>query len=694
MTPPPSALDQLAFAVGIIPSYIDQSGKEKRVTSAKTKVAILAAMGIDASTQESTAGALRELRAHARRELLAPTRVVEFDDASCHEVALNLRASGVAARWEAEVVAEDGSVHRADGVVAPGQRARLSLPGALSIGYHDVRVRMQRGRRELEAQQRLIIVPPTCTPPCELIDDDRVFGIVANLYSVHSERNWGIGDFTDLAALASFAGHAGGDFVGVNPLHALLNRGEAISPYSPVSRLFRNVVYIDVEAVPELRDAPRVAERIATPEFQAELEVLREGERVDYDRASYLKLAALEELYAVFRDRVLPSRSARAEAYDAWAAEQEPELTQFATWSAWTARGRTGAVSATQDEVAFHKWLQFEADRQLGVAAAKAREARLRIGLYQDLAIGASPDGFDTWAFDDLFVRGASIGAPPDPYSADGQNWGLPPVHPRRLRDQGYRYFIRMLRGGFRHSGALRIDHVMGLFRLFWIPNGMSGTEGAYVRMPAHDLLGILALESVRHRALVVGEDLGTVPKDVPPALAKWGVLSSKVLYFERDRAGRFRRPEEYPELSLATANTHDMPTLAGFFTGRDIGLRADVGLLPNATAVKEAREERERDQLNLRTRLTEDGLVDGDGDPAALTGAVHEYLSRSDAVLVGLSLDDLTGEQDAVNLPGVGPDRYPSWTRKMHTAVEELPDSEYVRSALRCGGRGARQAK
>jgi 4-alpha-glucanotransferase len=315
----------------------------------------------------------------------------------------------------------------------------------------------------------------------------------------------------------------------------------------------------------------------------------------------------------------------------------------------------------------------------------------MRIGVYQDLAIGTHPGGSDTWSYPDLFLRGAAIGAPPDPYAAEGQNWGLPPIDPRALRQQCYRYWIQLLRRAFEHAGALRIDHVMGLFRTFWIPDGWTGKQGAYVRYPSADLLGILALESVRHNALVVGEDLGTVPKEVPPTLKKWGILSSRVLYFERDKRG-FRNAAKYPSLALATANTHDMPTLSGFWAESDIDLRSRLGLIPSSQ-VPAAKDERAADKRALLARL---GLAaprphEASEFPRRLTAAVHDFLGSTPSRLVGLSFDDLAGETDPVNVPGVSPDRYPSWRRKMGRTIEEIGWSFDVDEAMRCHTRRRR---
>ena len=370
-------------------------------------------------------------------------------------------------------------------------------------------------------------------------------------------------------------------------------------------------------------------------------------------------------------------------------------------WREWPKRfrdPRSPAVAefrnANADDVGFHRWLQFELDCQLAAAAQAARDGGMPIGLYQDLAIGTSPNGSDVWAFPDLFLQGASIGAPPDPLSATGQNWGLPPLDPRRLAHDGYRYWISLVRSSLRHSGALRIDHVMGLFRQFWIPEGESGTMGAYVRFPADELLGILALEASRAGALVVGEDLGTVPPDVPPALKDRNILSSKVLYFERTDGGGFKAAKAYEPLALATANTHDMPTLAGWWAARDVQLRNDAGQLgakgkgEKDRAVVRARDEREREKTALLRRLASDGILPAAKAPATnteLRAAVHEFLCKSPAALVGISMDDIVGERDPVNLPGVAPDAFPSWTRRLRVTLDDLRADSTFMEALGC---------
>jgi len=695
------SLKELADALGIVGEYVDQTG-ETRVTNDETRRALLSAMGVEASTAADLRHALDDVRANARRRRLDAVRVVRLDDPTAR--ALSVRASpGLS--WRLEVQSETGEVVERSGVWDEPAFREIVLP-ELPLGYH--RVRLFAG--ESVDEQTLIIVPPRCVTPSDLLGGDaRTFGITANLYTVQSGTNWGVGDFTDLGALAAWAGNNGADFIGVNPLHALLNRNHDVSPYSPLTRLFRNPIYIDVAQVPELGYTPELCERIGSPEFLSSLEPLRESDVVRYEQVMAVKGIALDALHRVFVEQIRGRRDPRGGAYERYLLEQGTALDRFALWMTimeqqatsdwrrWPEHLRSPDGPAVEEyarahanRLDFHRWVQFEADRQLAVAAEQGRDAGMRIGLYQDLAIGVAPGGADTWSFADLFARGATIGAPPDPYAATGQNWGLPPVDPSALARSGYRYFVDTLRSAFRHAGALRIDHVLGFFRMFWIPEGGTAADGAYVRYPTEDLLGILALESVRHQALVVGEDLGTVPDEVGPALQRWGVLSSKVLIFERERGGQFKSPRAYPSLALATANTHDMSPLAGYWEGRDIDTRVAVGLLPSDEA-GHAHDEREQDRIALLQRLADDDVLPFAIAPAAppdLRGAVHELLCQSPAQLVGVSLDDLAGEVDAVNVPGVGPETHPSWVRKMRRPLEVIMMSDDARMAMRCPGR------
>ena len=687
-------LRELSERLGIISQYVDQTGRHTRRTSDATREALLGVMGFDAPTEDAARGWLAELEHEQASAIVDPVRVVERDRAAARRITVRVPPGWTGpARVRAVVTEEGGTRWTAERVVRGA--GVLALPTPLPYGYHTVHVTVSAAGREESAQQSLIVVPSRCVTPAMRLGDDRVFGVVANLYAVRREGDWGIGDTTTLDQLVEWSAQRGAEFVGINPLHALFNRGTEISPYSPVSRLFRNHIYLDVGRVAS--DEGREATDPPLPHGTADL--------IDYDAVLAIKEHALREAHRRFRQR------GAHPAFEAFVREREPELTRYATWMAiaetsgsndWRTwpepmqQPDSPAVGAFRDanaeRVDFHRWAQFELHRQLGDVATRARTLGMRIGVYQDLAIGTNPGGSDTWSYPDLFLSGAAIGAPPDPYSAAGQNWGLPPMSPRALRAQCYRYWVQLLRRAFEHAGALRIDHVMGLFRSFWIPEGGTGLDGAYVRFPSADLLGILALESVRHDALVVGEDLGTVPPEVPPAMRKWGLLSSKVLYFEK-RGRAFKPASGYPELSLATANTHDMATIAGFWLGRDLAIRRAVGLVETDAAARAAERERVREHASLlqRVRLRPAAAGEERAFPRTLAAAVHRFLCGTRARLVGISYDDLLGEEEPVNVPGVGPDRYPSWRRRNRMTLEEVQWSPAVDATLGCESRRRR---
>jgi 4-alpha-glucanotransferase len=664
-------------------------------------------MGYDASTEAAARRTLAELREREAEEPLPPVHVTT--EAAEPIMAKVPRGWPSRVEWALEVTDEQGQAIRLEGrAAARRRRVQIALKPRPALGYHELSLTMSAGGDTVDARQRLIVAPPRCVAPGALLNGKRAVGLTVNLYTITSARNWGVGDTGDLEQLAGWAAKVGVDFIGLNPLHALRNCGAAISPYAPVSRLFRNALYIDVEAMPEVAESAEV--RAMIDRERPRIAALREASRVDYQAVMATKRLVLDAMHRVFAAHHRGRDTPRGRSYARYIEEQGEALEDFATWCALDERedGRPWqtwrpelrevhgpAVRAfrhrEKERVDFHRWLQFELDRQLGGAQDRARELGLPIGLYQDLAIGVAADGSDTWMNPDLFVTGAAIGSPPDPFATSGQNWGLPPIHPGRLAAEGYRYWTQLVRTGLCHAGALRIDHILGLFRQYWIPEGMSGAEGAYVQFPTSDLLGILALESVRANALIVGEDLGTVPREVPPTLERWGVLSSKVLYFETEaKTGRFRPPKAYPALALTTANTHDMPTLAAFWRERDIDLRARLEAIPTERAVAEARQQRDKAREALADALVEQGLWPVGDEPTtdlALREAVHAFLRRTPSWMVGLSLDDLTGEVEPVNIPGVAPDRWPSWTRRMTMSLEEIASSASVHRAL--GGEG-----
>lgn len=692
-----SALDRLAAHLRIEPHFMDAAGTPRHTTP-EVRRALIAAMGVSASTEREAETALEEL---LDQQWTAPLRPQVAGAAGNVAAEATLPATARRLRWS--VLLESGDT--ADGetdltalsLVArrnDRERRRIDL-GALPLGYH--RLRLEADSVE-PAEAALIVVPPTCHVPDGFDRDPGVWGIAAQLYALSSARNLGIGDFTDLGGLLEAAAELGAAVVGVNPLHALFpDTPEHASPYSPASRLFLNVLYIDVAAVPEVRASP---EALTAAETAARAS--RDAPLVDYARVGALKLALLEQGYERFeahaerarreafagfkRERGEPlARLCRFQALREHFKAQDPERADWRRWPAEYRDYRSPAVDAFAARhgrrVDFHAWAQWLADRQL---AAGAAAASLAIGLYRDLAVGADSGGAEAWSYPDLFVSAATAGAPPDVLNPSGQNWGLPPMNPRALEREAYSGFVELLRANMRYAGGLRIDHAMWLERLYWIPEGSEHGEGAYVAYPFEDLVGILALESRRARCLVVGEDLGTVPEGFRERMRDAGVFSYRVLPFEQSN-GRLHAPRDYPRLALATIGSHDLATLRGWWEGRDIALKDEKGLYPDPGAAEAQRAERARERRMLLAALRDErlelppGLDEHSPYAPALARAVHEYLARTNAWLAVTQLEDLTDEAEQANLPGTT-DQYPNWRRKLAVPLEALTTDARVR--------------
>jgi 4-alpha-glucanotransferase len=693
-------LRALAERLGIAAGYRDAFGRE-RETSDATRERLVRALGYEAGDEEAARREREALERGDAEQLVEPVLVWREWEHAAPDLLVNRRALGGARDWALELRLEDGCVLHGEGRVPEGPpEAPLALPLPLRapIGFHEIRLVLDGAEGARVASQHLVMAPRTVFQPEEAIGSRRAFGLLANLYAVRGASGFGHGHFGDLAALARFAGRSGADFVGVNPLHAVANRGQDFSPYGPSSRLFRNVLYLDPEAVPEFAGCAEARALVAEPELRRRRDALRAATRLDHESVLVAILPLLRALHRSFR-RGAAAGGPRAEAYAAYRRREGEALTLFATWEVLAERlsPRDGAfaaewwrwpepyrdphspavarfASAEADAIDFRCWLQFELDRQLAAAADAARAAGCAIGLYQDLALGASRASADTWMAPASFGAGASIGAPPDAYAPEGQDWGLPPLHPHRLRSDGYRLWSRILRAAFAHAGAIRIDHAMSLARLFWIPEGRPGSEGAYVSYRADELLGILAVESRRQRAVVIAEDLGTVPPGLRERLTDWGLLRSAVLRFECEPDGSFRAAEHYPPRALATVGTHDLPPLPGLLSGVDLSLRRAAGALGSDAELGAARAGRDAELAALARRLRGDGIL-GAAEPDAgdWVRAAHAFLVRTPAVLVAASLDDLAGEQEPVNLPGVPIERHRSWSRRMRRPLDEL---------------------
>jgi 4-alpha-glucanotransferase len=697
-------LNALAVYAGIVPKFVDTAGQTRRAAES-TQITILRALGLEASTEAAARRALAAER-EAQERLLAATVLVPEQRA--HSVRLPRAAfsgsDGSPLQWAVTIELEGGQSEELRGTLRRQHRSDLvvRLGEKLPLGYHSLHLQIEgRSGQCRELRQRLIVHPQQCTAPQG--GGTRRFGISANLYTLRSARNWGIGDFGDLRGLADWSARVGAAFVGVNPLAALDPSNSSGSPYSPSSRFFRSPLYLDVAAIPELRQSKAAQRILDSAPFRRILETLRQADEIDYLRVWQQKRAVFEKLHTVFRKR--PRNGRRDQLYERFRRQQGGRLELFATfcalqehfvdklgasadWQSWPAAFRdrnSSAVAAFRRKnarrVDFHRYLQFELDRQ---HAGAAGAAGLSIGLLHDLPLGSARGGADTWSDPELYLTDVEIGAPPDSFAQDGQSWALPPMHPGLLRERGFADWACLLRAALRHAGALRIDHVMGLFRQFWIPRGRAPHEGAYVTYPAAELLAVLALESRRAGAVVIGEDLGTVAPEVRPTLARSDILSTRVLYFERTATGGFRPSRLYPERCLATANTHDLVPLAGFWCERDLHLRSR-GWGP-ASDSPQARSQRAVERRSLLRRVGDrslSGAGPSQGWSPRLCGAVHDLLLATPARLVALSLDDLCGEVDPVNLPGTSPQQYPSWKRRMTLSMAEIRASTKVREAL-----------
>jgi len=521
----------------------------------------------------------------------------------------------------------------------------------------------------------------------------RKFGPSVQLYALRSRRNWGIGDFTDLATLVELAAAQGADLIGVNPLHALFAADpNASSPYSPSNRRMLNVLYVDVEAAAEFAECEAARARVAETAFQRELARLRAAPLVDYGGVAALKFEVLAILHRQFCDRHLARNTARAQAFRDFRTSAGDDLRKHAEFESLR--------EARPERGEFFEYLQWVAQEQLTAVADHGRIAGMAVGLYRDLAVGVNSAGSEAWHDAPLFAHTMHIGAPPDEFNPQGQDWGLPPWIPQRLAQSHFDSWTAVLRANMRSAGALRIDHVMGLLRLYWVPAGTPADRGAYVHYPFDELFAILALESERAGCVVVGEDLGTVPDALRDAMARSGILSYRVLLFERRPDGSFAPPTDYPAEALATFSTHDLPTLKGFVEGEDLRARDRLALFPTPQARESQYALRQSDRMRLAAALRDARLLGerGDGTPVlhyddALVRAVHAYVARTPSQLMTFQLEDVFGVGEQVNLPSTTGDRYPNWRRKLPLDLESYAsDGRFaaVCAAIRAEGRGA----
>jgi 4-alpha-glucanotransferase len=672
VTDPWPELYDLANAHGVATEFWDWQGRHT-VVPAETIVTVLGALGVQASTPEATGVALYYDWLHRWERMLPPCLVTRQGWSPWFAVHVE-HGSDVTVWIETEDGSRRSDVHQQDHWVTPEWvngtligEATFSIPADLPLGYH----RLVASSGERRAECPLIITPSWVGLPAAL-GDHRAWGLALQLYSVRSARSWGVGDLADLADLTTWAGvEHGAGFVLVNPLHAAEPAAPMEpSPYLPSTRRFVNPLYLRVEAIEEYAylDEPH---RAQIDRLRAGVTPLNTADVIDRDAAWTAKDAALRLVHQV------PRSAGRQISYRAFVLEQGQGLLDFATWcvlsvlhgadwSQWPddlRDPRSQAVARVRaersDDVDYYCWLQWVLDEQLRAVQDEARDSHMPIGLMQDLAVGVHPRGADAWGLQDVLAQGITVGAPPDAFNQQGQNWSQPPWRPDRLAETGYAAYRDLLRTVLRHAGGLRVDHIIGLFRLWWIPEDRPPTEGTYVRYDHEALVGILALEAVRSGAILVGEDLGTVEPWVREYLRERGILGTSVLWFEYDHEGRPLHPEHWRDLCLATVTTHDLPPTAGYLAGDHVRLRDELGLLTRDVDDEMAVDAAERQAWLdvLRNR----GLLDPGAPVGQTIEALHRLLMWSPARLIGVSLTDLVGDRRTQNQPGTT-DEYPNW--------------------------------
>jgi len=725
------ALWQLGQHYGIEPVYHDGLGVERQVDIHHLRKA-LTSMGAKVSSPQEIRNSLSEIACQKWTQIIDVV-VVRYPSDPLFKLPLSLPLGDVGLEkvsLNVRVTDEKGASQQ---LVIPGSSGRISaektihglkyvqvlfpLTGKFSLGYFRLSVRATiHPERTVEGNALLIVAPRKCYLPSS---PKRDWGISLQLYGLRSKKNWGIGDFRDLGNVMKVAGTRWGvATIGVNPLH--IPAVGLTSPYSPSSRLFWSPIYLNVEEIYEWRTSAALRRKAKSSQFQQTLRRLRDSPLVDYEAVGKVKWEIFEESFRVFRRQHLYHKKAtsRGRAFARFVSQDQSHLTRFCTFQALTEHFGTGIWRTWPKEfqhprstdtetfrqshavrIQFFQYVQWLCELQLHKLDQIAKKNSLSLRLYHDLPVGIHPDGADAWIFQDHLASGITVGAPPDSFNLNGQSWGLAVPDPVRLREKGYQFLRETFQQNMRHGGVLRIDHALGLFRMFWIPQGGTGKDGVYVRTYVDEVLAVLALESVRRQVLVVGEDLGTVTPAIRQKLAAAGLLSYRLLFFEREDGGAFKPPAAYPEQALVAATTHDLPTLKGFWVGRDITVKEKGDLYPEKEDIAKDWRIRAEDRQGLWQGLHREGLCPADAIPSSLSEAmiqvIYRYLARTPSRLLIVQLEDLLAELDTPNLPGAPESVYPSWRvrigRELNAWLKDpaiLRFAQIIRRERRRGGR------
>lgn len=708
-------INELSWLCGIVPEYWDIFGNRYQA-SQSTKEAILRGMGIRIDTEQDISEAIANMYDKQWLSFIEPVKVLSVKNQPfvlSLFIPINAGEEGRLVFY-CQIKSEDGNTNyftlyrdsvniSAEKWINNQRYIKIDIYDNTQrdIGYYSCQVRCVGAIRELSGESRIIITPDACYIPTELEKGRKFWGLSLNLYSIRSSLNWGCGDFKDLARIVTWLSELKANFVAINPLHALLNkRPYDISPYSPVSRLYKNLIYLDLEGIPDVIESKKAQTAIKKKELRDNLKALRDSDYIDYEAIAALKEKILRYAFEFFYEFHYKKDTQRGRNFDDYISKEKEHLQVFAlfcalskrngltgweTWSKGFQNPTSSEVSSflleNGKEILFYCYIQWLIDSQIKDLAEHTNNS-MSLGLVFDLAIGSISSGSDAWNYQDTFASGINVGAPPDDFNPAGQDWGFPPLIPERLKETGYEFFIQTIRKTIKYAGALRIDHALGMFRLFWIPEGSLPSEGAYVKYPSEDLLRIIALESVRNKTLIIAEDLGTVGENVHDRLKEFNMLSYKLLYFERNYPDpSFTPPERYAQRALCAVTTHDLATIHGFWAHHDIELKKLLGLYVSEEKYLGHTIERKRDKELLLKALVQQGIFPEEVSSENLAHApmsdelclgIYEYLARTPCMLVSVSLDDMLGVQRQQNLPGVV-DLYPCWRQKLSVKLDEI---------------------
>ena len=704
-------LQKLANAVGFATQFCDAGLNRREYDICDNTIRFFAEkLGFKAGSDAEIEKSLQDLAKRRWQQALENIYVVEQPDKAIdlvvpeneadQAVGIKLKNQFYKGEFDVNVeVSDSGETFKIGKTLY--KKLVIKIVSDVDVGYYDLT--LTQGKKSYKTT--LAVAPLRCYSNPSL-DTEKLWGFTVQLYSVRSLHNWGIGDFSDLCRLVEISARNGADIIGLNPLSVLVHQyPENASPYASVSRLFLNPIYIDVEAVPEF--VPEDKEAIA-----AELDEVKNSELINYTKVYNLKIKMLERLYQRFLKNKDKLRTA---AYAAFCKEQGDDLEKLAAftvlyddycthcWTSWkkwnkefqnpNSQAVKKFVEAHEERIGFFKYLQFEADRQFNQAQQLVEKLGLKVGFYRDLPVSVSQDSAEVWGNQNLFIKDAGVGAPPDAFFPQGQAWGLGAFNPFALKASGYEAFIKILRANMHNAGALRIDHVMSLLRLYVIPE--NGLPGTYIMYNFHDMLNLVAIESWLNRCVIVGESIGNVPYGFLDALARKNINSLSVLWAERWDVGRgdFKPPYDYPQTAFTSVGTHDMAPLRMWWFGYDIEVTRSLGIIPDDESKTAAYKQRELDRWKLLFALDSNGVwpednprkgdyLYGEGYPEGIEEAVHRYIARSCCKAFLAQPEDILHVEKMQNLPGTDKEQHPNWRRKLPVPLERLEnDIAFIRN-------------